>query len=477
MFTTRFSFDAQAFCALPLVRRLYKALAVALAVFLVTLVAFKQPFRGYLAEARLSGPAMEGLDLDEAVAWIKQLDSQVAAVANGPNLRIRKSQIRITHVASRTQTAVDRVDGLAERWLYQYLPDRLQAYRQSVLADLRRVADAARQQEDAAHQQLEMLRQAQLAEIRAVGFRVQASGQSGQGTADRGLETGNNANAPAESSTQVASEPSRERAALGENLAKLRLEVTRLAGQRTEEHPEVKTLRSQVATAEEQLGILPGQELPAASSERQVVISASRGIAQHFVSSAPPVTREASSPTDASLAVEVSAALSQLSRASSERQAAESRLSERMHQLTGQGTASQWSKAAVTTIARLGGTPRFSTLVLAGLLACMGGTVVFRAAAVELSLPAIQSPAELASALELPVVGNLTHLRATAVRRMPWRLLAPGRVRILVQLADIVIAIAVGACLLSVAVEPGLVRQVIADPFGTLSEVMGRFGV
>jgi hypothetical protein len=44
-------------------------------------------------------------------------------------------------------------------------------------------------------------------------------------------------------------------------------------------------------------------------------------------------------------------------------------------------------------------------------------------------------------------------------------------------MAEIVVAIAALACLLAIAFEPSLARQVLADPFGALSEVLGRFSL
>ena len=86
--------DAAHFCASPLVRRAYMATVCGLAVFIVTLVVLREPFRGYLAEVHLNGPAIEGLDLKAAARWLKNVDSQVAVVATvageiSPRPRIR----------------------------------------------------------------------------------------------------------------------------------------------------------------------------------------------------------------------------------------------------------------------------------------------------------------------------------------------------------------------------------------------------
>src|SRR5262245_10863735 len=158
----RAKFDVAAWCGLPLVRRAYLALVIGLAVFIVTLILLREPFRGYLAEIHISGPAMAGLDLDDATRWLKAADARVAVAINGGGTSPRRL-IRITYVAARPSVGEQRLDELADRWLYQYLPERLQAYRHAALAELRTAVTQARQREDAARQRLEELRQAQLA--------------------------------------------------------------------------------------------------------------------------------------------------------------------------------------------------------------------------------------------------------------------------------------------------------------------------
>ena len=163
MFETRTNLDPAAFCALPLVRRAYMALVGGLAVFIATLVVLREPFRGYLAEVRIGGPAIQGLDLREATSWLQQADAQAVVIATAASARSPHSQIRMTYLAPRPTPALNRLDELALRWLYQYLPQRLSAFRHGELADLRAAVNAARGREDAASNDLETLRQRQLA--------------------------------------------------------------------------------------------------------------------------------------------------------------------------------------------------------------------------------------------------------------------------------------------------------------------------
>jgi hypothetical protein len=167
--------------------------------------------------------------------------------------------------------------------------------------------------------------------------------------------------------------------------------------------------------------------------------------------------------------------LKELAQASRERQAAERRLAERMQELTNQPAAAQWSAAPPHLVTRMGGTPRTPTLALAFLLAGAAGVVIFRTAGDDGCTVKIDSASLLASTLELPVVGNLLAIRDSA-RQLRRKWLSAARLNWILYGSEIVIGVAVMACLGSIAVEPSLARQVLADPFGTLSEVLGRIG-
>jgi hypothetical protein len=445
MSTSNATLESVELCARPLARRLYKTVVVGLAVFLVTLIAFKQDFRGYLAEARLSGPVLEGLDLNAATEWIKNHDSNVAAVANRPAANPGKAQLRITYIAMQPQVASARVEELAERWLYQYLPDRLQAYRQEALAEHRKIANAARQREDEARHQLDVLRQTQLTQL--------------QGKDNSDPATPAILQQPPQTGSEIES-----RNAVIQKLADLRLAMGALSGERTDEHPRVQKLKLEAAALEQQLGLLPGQPLQRLSAP------APPQYVSHSIADLNPSQRVAE------IAALISAALAELSAAASDRQAADFCLSERMQDLAQQNTSVNWSKSAAVSIARLGGTPRCSTLTLAGLLACAAGIMVFRAGRFEIASCSLQSTTQLASSLEIPVLGDLASLRGFVTAKAA-RLLSPRRTTMIVRVAEGVVAIATFACLVAIAFEPSLARQVLADPFGALSEVLGRFGI
>src|SRR5205823_8032678 len=89
----------------------------------------------------------------------------VAAVATAAGEISTKPQIRATFVGLRPHGATDRLDSLAEKFLFQFLPEQLQGFRHAAMVDLRNAAQAAREREDRARLALESLRQRQLAEV------------------------------------------------------------------------------------------------------------------------------------------------------------------------------------------------------------------------------------------------------------------------------------------------------------------------
>src|SRR5262245_24429493 len=471
--------DIASIVELPLVQRLHQALAVGLAVFMLTLVVLREPFQGYLAQVHISGPATAGLDLDHAVQWLKAVEPRLAAVATPAGEISAKAEIRATYVAPHPRQAISHLDELADRWLYQYLPDRLQAYRRGTLASLRIAVTDSRQREDALQERLEVLRQRQVAELR------------GQGSGVRGRDSGAQNREP-ELSGQTSDLGDQKAVAIAvvksgsdadggnklrERLESLKVHLSHLLGSHTDEHPEIVTLRSQINSLEKQLGlpetISPGQ----GAGERQTMVGAASPLRQTSGES------ELHSPRDeaeSQLAIEISSIMTELAKVSRERQSAEQHLTDRMQELSSGPTAAQWSAGPARVITRLGGTPRSLTLALAGMLACVEGIAMFRVTAVESTKPRIESVAELASAIALPVIGDLEKCREVGACKTNVktrrRFLTPARLRIVTTLAEGFVAVAASACLISVAIDPSLAREVLADPFGTLAEVMGRCG-
>jgi hypothetical protein len=488
-------FAAAELCALPVVRKSYQAVVAGLAVFILALVVCREPFHGYLAEVHLSGPQVEGIDLAAAVGWIKQSDKHVAAVATAAGEISTKPQIRATFVGSQAHAATTHLDSLAEKFLFQYLPEQLQGYRHATLSELRNAAQTAHEREDRAHLALESLRQRQLAAVLKTADEQNGKKAAAAMERDRGTD---GPSSPADPASPVGPAPSSSsRVAIGTNdprektldkLHLMRLELASLLANFTDEHPDVITLRLQIQAIEQQLG-LSNESREVAKPERTVrqmsgqLPQGSESLGRPSGKSsdeggAPILTltqENRGQPVQPLEGTESAAILEELAAASRERQEAEHKLSERMQDLANQGSASQWSAAPAHVVTRMGGTPRTHTILFAALLATALGAVIFRAAEGDGCVAKIDTTGVLASSLELPVIGNLLELR-DAARRMRQRFLTPRRLCYIVIASEIVVGFAVLACLGAIFCEPTLARQVVADPFGTLSEVAGRFG-
>lgn len=456
-------------------RRMYKTLVTALAVFIATLAIVRVPFRGYLTEVQLAGPRLAGFDLEQATRWVKQVDSHVAVVANPPGELAPRSQIRMTFVGPLPAPATSHLNDLAARLLCQYLPDQLSAYRRAALNELRSASLGSREAEDAARARLDELRQQQLAKM----LRMAAEPLSAAAEVQRSRDAEVHSPAPAQVSQGETS--------IRKQLNALRLELSRLLASFTDEHPQVITIRSQIAKLEEQLATTPGADGEDAGPE----LSHAAGVAgagrsgnssdkfggRNYVAMETGATLSLNGATETKTAdesdalQELNAAQAELSRASRKRQEAEQYLSERMQEISSGATASDWTAARARVVMRLGGTPRSATLGLATLLATICGVVMFRASAESLEKK-IYSTSELATTLEIPVIGNIAKRRRDVMD--PWQRWKPAGVRSVTHFAEGAICIAVVACLVSVSVEPSLGQQVLADPFGALSEVVGR---
>src|SRR5688572_23055149 len=136
MSSTSLPISPTSICGLPLARRIYKAVVVAIAVFIGTLAIVRVPFRGYLTEVQVAGPPLAGLNLEQATNWLKTVDSHVAVVAAPPSELSPHSQIRITFVGPLPTPAMSHLNDLAARLLCQYFPDQLSTHRRTALADL-----------------------------------------------------------------------------------------------------------------------------------------------------------------------------------------------------------------------------------------------------------------------------------------------------------------------------------------------------
>lgn len=467
----RTSMDAAALCGLPVVRRIYCGLVVGLAVFFVSLVALREPFRGYLGEVRVAGPVPQGLDLEAGAAWLRQSEPRAAIVVTAPDEMRPRGQLRMTLLSLRPEPALERLKELSTQWLGHFLPAQIQEYRRGELAELKAAASIARDQEDQARQTVEGLRQEQLAHM------LRMANQAAIAAAAPA--------APPEELTAVLPEAESPEKRLHEKLLALRGELAQALANCTEDHPQVISLRKKIAGVEAEMELLPEQspppatgpdllpELPAKVS-RALNEGDSRGAGNRSIAltanSPAPTSGEESGGGDAGRLPDALQVLAQASRA---RQLAEENLNERLQSLANEPAAADWSADPPRVVARIGGTPQPLTLALGSVLGMMAGGIMFWYSAALVIPRKLHTAADVEACMGLPVMAGSSG-GAIIQPALPSQH-AVERTRAVVLVAEVIVAVAAGACVLSVAMEPALAAQVLADPFGALSEVIGRW--
>ena len=128
----------------PLVRRVHKSVIVALAIFFAVVIALGEPFRGYQAEVRLSGPSSEAIDADQVRDWVTRTDARAAVAVATQTSGAARIEIRIGRVAGRLSAATKALDDLARQLLVEELAQQHTAHRRSVLASVQEELHAAR---------------------------------------------------------------------------------------------------------------------------------------------------------------------------------------------------------------------------------------------------------------------------------------------------------------------------------------------
>ncbi|MDX1944953.1 MAG: hypothetical protein SFU86_06065 [Pirellulaceae bacterium] len=430
-------------------RRGYRGLVVALAAFLLAITLLRQPFRGYLAEVRITGHAGEEVDLASARAWL-------AAAADGMSVQLVRSplypgdcELQVQRLARRLPDANTELNNLARRFLENYLPQQLADYRQARLSRLQSELAAARDAEDTQRIRVEELRSKQLARV--------AERRSGESAAEEdSLPTARTFGVAASSG------PSSE---LRKRLALLRAELARLLSTCTEEHPQVITIRSQISRLEAELAAPAGElRLDPAASARPLPAE------MRLVSTASLVP--VGPTTD--LAAELETATAELAAASRNRQWAERQLQTAIDRAAAREALPTWSATPARVVARVGGTPTIFTLLVAGLMSAVAGGAMFRLATRVFARPLIDSAEQLATLLPVPLVGQTPAGRCSLNQRLVR--IGPAMVRGGTRAAELLIIIFAGVCLVSVLADQTLAAQFVADPFGALSEVVGRIG-
>lgn len=453
--------DAAGLCSRPLVRRAYMAAAVGVAAFFVVQIGLREPFRGYQTEVSLSGTASAAIDPDALQRWVKAADSHAAVAINGGTGSRSQIDVRIGRIGSRLHAAQTGLEGLARRVLMEYLPQADAAYRERIVDRLEQELQLARDTE-----QTLAARSRELAERRRPLASNAAIEQTPESTREMII-----APAPAASST---TETAAANSPLQTQLATLRLELSRLLANFTEEHPQVVAVRRQIANLEGQIG----PEAPAADYEPAARSDFSGAAPNRSASytSFPADDRLDDATTDAALSdlkEEQGHVSAQLNAATAARQAAERKLHTTLASFSVHAPAAGWSAEPARLVARLGGTPRMLPLVLSGLAAVVAGISMFRVTRVLVEPALLATTTDLARALPIPFVGQApSPIKPGRSKLQRW--ITPARVQLLTRMAEMWLAAIVVTCLAAACLDPSLGSQFAADPLGVLSEIVGR---
>lgn len=452
----------------PLVRRLHKSVIVGLAIFFAVIIALGEPFRGYQAEVRLSGPTSEAIDADRLRDWITQSDSQAAVAIARQTSGNARVEIRVGRVATRLTSATQALDELARKLLTEELPQQHAAHRQTVLASVQEDLQAAREAEEALRSRTAELREQQLA-LQSQSPSFQPADAAGPAEPPPAFVQ----SAPLEAAT--APDPAAEERR--KQLDSLRLELARLLASFTEEHPQVLAVQRQIDSLEQPSTAIEarqqspgdGPDLSAAPGERAAAYQDLRS--SQFVSVPTGISKAASELAE--LTADLNTLQQELTLAAQHRALVEERLQTTLASLASTSPTAAWSVEPARIVARLGGTPRMLPVMLAIVASVVAGVIMFRATRV-LALPRVlQTASDLAASLPIPLVGRNPSI-TLAGSAVPRLIVTPTRVRLVTKAAEAILLIILAVCVCAIFLDPTLALQFSDDPFGVVSEIFGR---
>jgi hypothetical protein len=450
----------------PLVRRAHKSTIVGLAIFFAVIIPLGEPFRGYQAEVRVSGPSSDAIDAERLREWIGQTDPSAAVAVATRTSGASRVEIRIGRVCTRLAVATQTLDDLARRLLTEELPAQHSAHRQATLAALQSDLQIARETEETLRSHVAELRESQLAArnqapppapLDAEPSIVQAASPEASVTSSGPAEE-----APA---------PRDERQ---QKLQSLRLELARLLASFTEEHPQVLAIRRQIdsleraePTAQAQGAGSPGRDLP---PTRPAAFHDPRKLEFTSIS---PSGSNLPAPDLAEIAAELATAQNKLSQAGKNRALIERKLQTTLAALAAHSPTAAWNTEPARIVARLGGTPRMLPVILAILAASVAGVIMFRATQVLVLPRVLQSASDLAAALPIPLVGR-NPAGGGPVAAGERRIVTPARVRLVTKAAEAVLLTILAVCVGAIFLDPTLALQFADDPLGVMTEIFGR---
>jgi hypothetical protein len=379
-------------------------------------------------------------------------------------------EIRIGRVATRLTAATQALDDLARRVLTEELPRQHTAHRQAALARLQDNLQTVREAEDALRSRAAELRDQQLAlQTQTPARAVQDAAESSRAIAALPPVQESPAEMPA-AAPAVAAKNERQ-----VQLESLRLELARLQASFTDEHPQVLAIRRQIDSLEQaDTSTEPRDSVDGPA----LALPPARAAAYHDLRGPEYVSIGSEDGNDAAAELaritgELTTVQDELSRATKYRDSQERSLQSTLATLAVNSPSAAWNAEPARIVARLGGTPRMLPVMLALLAAAAAGAVMFRATRV-LALPRLlQTASDLAAALPIPLVGRNPTAGGLATP-VPRVLITPARVRLVTKAGEAILLTILGLCVCAIFLDPTLALQFTDDPFGVLSEIVGR---
>ena len=472
-----------------LLRGAYPALVSALAAGVLVLLLWPQRERSFLAEAVASGTGGDAPPAEEVLAWLKSDEVLRGAVTNLRNSQPRELAALVElgqddpAVALRPQLSLVSLASPDERLR---LAIGCQAPRRAVALAI--ADELARQLADhhPAH-----IRRKTLANLEDRQRRAGAELQAAQSAEERlavelqGLRHAQLASAVAAASATASIAPADPAAAdsaseLARTLGALKLERDRLLEIYLPAHPQIQTLSAQISRLEESL------RRSAARPDLHGAV-APRGGEHHPINtvllewrresegSATPASGEKALPPAADSRAELAATISQtqldLLAATHRRQESEhawQKLADERKQIESAGEIHWQTEPARVSAAGGGGSPRHP-LAAALVAATIGGLGIGWLAAHNQRLT---TSAEVATALAVPVIATLGGGECDLPGIPPSR--SQTAVQWTTRFAEVVLATFVLTLLAAIALDRGLVTDLVHDPLATLGELMQR---
>ena len=480
----KFSPDAAHSAGYQAAHPLLPILLVATAIFLIVFILSRTPLQGYVISQRVQAAADRAatnmpLAAEQVSTWLKS-DPVLAATVQHvcPRDSLAAQNNLIAALGTALQVQQHETGGSAgwqlnlqyhDRQLASRLLSKLsesltsqlknldQAETQLLVQHYQKVLAQAREDEDAARLAVERVRHEELTLAMERGERSPAPV----------------ANAPLTTSTVKLNPAWVE---LNQKVEAAQAKLDQLLAARTSQHPQVIEAQTRLTALLEQLDQTPREPLKLEESQKNSPVPAPMLRGPEIPESARQprrLVRQTSSAGEnsphaaAALAKQIQQLSADWSAAAARRTAAERSHNEAQQQWVRGLSAEGWTASAVWTQAQQGGRATPFQLLLAGILAAIGGIGTWQLGRLAHRSGLLSDVFQLQESLPLPVIGEVP-LATTEPKRMPTNLSA--QVFRLSQFSFAVLLAVLIVCAWATTNDPNLSNQWAVDPLSTLGQ-------